>query len=66
MKKEKVPLSRIPLLAAAAGSYVTRTASRRTFEVKRRSMVTQDMLSNVGPAFEECFEDGAGKDGTKL
>jgi ATP-dependent NAD(P)H-hydrate dehydratase len=62
--KEKVPLTRIPLLAAAAGSYVTRTTSRKTFEAKRRSMVTDDMLSRIQEAFEECFEDGHA--GTKL
>lgn len=58
--KDRLPLTRIPLLASAAGSYVTRTTSRRTFEQMKRSMVTQDMLSEIGAAFEECFEGGHG------
>ena len=64
--------SRIPLLAAVAGSMVTRTASKRAFlkngrgkfawfcNIRRVSdrvlgVVTQDMLPEVGGAFEEVF-----------
>lgn len=52
---EKVSSSRIPLLAAVAGSMVTRTASRRAFLREGRGVVTQDMLSEIGGAFSEIF-----------
>ncbi|KAI0091534.1 Ribokinase-like protein [Irpex rosettiformis] len=50
-----VPSSRIPLLAAVAGSMVTRTASKRAFAKNGRGVVTQDMLPEVGGAFVEIF-----------
>lgn len=53
-----VPPSRIPLLAAVAGSMVTRTASRRAFGKQGRGVVTQDMLSEIGGAFAEIFGEG--------
>ncbi len=37
---------------------VTRTTSRLAFQKHRRSVVTQDMLSEIGKAFEDVFEDG--------
>jgi ATP-dependent NAD(P)H-hydrate dehydratase len=60
---KEVPTSRIPLLAAAAGSMVTRTASRIAFKREGRSVVTQDILGDVGSAFAEVFgEDMQGRD----
>ncbi|KAL8292513.1 hypothetical protein RQP46_001125 [Phenoliferia psychrophenolica] len=50
-----VPLAHIPLLAAYAGSTVTREASRMTFGRMRRAMQTSDMLHEVGPAYEKIF-----------
>ncbi|GBE89548.1 ATP-dependent (S)-NAD(P)H-hydrate dehydratase [Sparassis crispa] len=50
-----VPASRVPLLAAVAGSMVTRTASRRAFAKQGRGVVTQDMLGEIGGAFAELF-----------
>ncbi|CAL1714291.1 unnamed protein product [Somion occarium] len=50
-----VPVSRIPLLAATGGSMVTRTASRRAFAKQGRSVVTEDMLPEIGGAFAELF-----------
>jgi len=53
------PSTRIPLLAATAGSMVTRTASRIAFRRSGRGVVTQDMLPDIGGAFSECFGDTA-------
>ncbi|KAJ3515179.1 hypothetical protein NLJ89_g1927 [Agrocybe chaxingu] len=53
----KVPASRIPLLAAVGGSMVTRTSSRIAFSKHGRSVVTEDMLPEIGKAFTEVFED---------
>ena len=62
-----VPPSRIPLLAAVAGSMVTRTASRRAFGKQGRGVVTQDMLPEIGKAFATVFgEDAQGQDKGKL
>lgn len=36
---------------------VTRTASRLAFKKAGRSLVTQDMLSEIGYAFAETFGD---------
>lgn len=52
-----IPASRVPLLSAIAGSMVTRTASRRAFAKQGRSVVTEDMLSELGPSFEEVFDE---------
>lgn len=52
-----IPVTRIPLLAAIAGSMVTRTTSRIAFQKYGRSVVTQDMLSEIGKAFTNTFED---------
>ncbi|TFK64095.1 Ribokinase-like protein [Pluteus cervinus] len=59
-----VATSRMPLLAAIGGSMVTRTASRRAFAKEGRSVVTQDMIPEIGRAFGEVFGDdfqGQGK-----
>jgi ATP-dependent NAD(P)H-hydrate dehydratase len=59
-----IPVSRMPILAAIGASMVTRTTSRRAFEKEGRSVVTQDMLREIGGAFTEVFGDdtqGGGK-----
>jgi ATP-dependent NAD(P)H-hydrate dehydratase len=57
----------MPLLAAVAGSMVTRTASRRAFSKEGRAVVTEDMIPEVGRAFAEVFgEDVRGKEKGKL
>jgi len=43
---------------------VTRTTSRLAFQKYGRSVVTQDMLSEIGRAFTDVFEEG--KTGGKL
>ncbi|KAF9006096.1 H-hydrate dehydratase [Cyathus striatus] len=64
---DDIPRSKIPILAAAAGSMVTRTASRRAFFKEGRGVVTQDMLAEIGKAFQEIFgEEAQRKDETKL
>lgn len=50
-----IPVSRMPILAAIGASMVTRTTSRRAFEKEGRSVVTQDMLKEIGGAFAEIF-----------
>ncbi|KAK4055948.1 hypothetical protein OIO90_002941 [Microbotryomycetes sp. JL221] len=58
-KEEQSEFSDVPLtlLAAYAGSTLTRTASRITFGRLKRSMQTSDMLDDIGTAFEEVFSD---------
>jgi len=57
----KLAASRMPLLAAVAGSMVTRTASRLAFEKQGRGLVTQDMLGEIGKSFSEVFPNDKGK-----
>lgn len=52
-----LPASRIPLLAAVGGSMVTRTASRIAFAKNGRSLVTEDMLPEIGNAFAQVFDE---------
>ncbi|KAF8966351.1 H-hydrate dehydratase [Flammula alnicola] len=52
-----LPASRVPLLAAVGGSMVTRTASRLAFAKYGRSVVTEDMIPEIGKAFTEMFGD---------
>ena len=59
--RDELEPSRIPLLAAYAGSTVTREASRMTFNRMRRAMQTSDMLQEVGPAYEMIFGEGRGE-----
>lgn len=59
-----IPVSRMPILAAVGASMVTRTTSRLAFEEKGRSVVTQDMLKEIGGAFEKVF--GPSQQGGKL
>ncbi|KAI9451662.1 hypothetical protein BJY52DRAFT_1296469 [Lactarius psammicola] len=54
-----IPASRMPILAAIGASMVTRTTSRRAFEKEGRSVVTQDMLKEIGGAFAEIFGSGS-------
>lgn len=60
-EKTGIPASRIPFLGATAASIVTRTTSRRGFAKMGRSMVTADLIAEVGPAFEEVFGEEAAK-----
>ena len=52
---QSIPASRIPLLSAVGGSIVTRTASCHAFQKTGRSMVTQDILVELGQAFADIF-----------
>ncbi|KAF5362472.1 hypothetical protein D9756_002306 [Leucocoprinus leucothites] len=52
---KSIPASRVPLLGAVGGSMVTRTASRFAFKKAGRSMITQDMLPEIGYAFADVF-----------
>ena len=45
------------LVAAYAGSYLTREASRRAFRKHGRAMVCTDVIEEVGPAFSSVFPD---------
>ena len=59
-----IPVSRMPILAAIGASIITRTTSQRAFEKEGRSVVTQDMLKEIGGAFAEIFgseSQGGGK-----
>jgi len=51
----KLSTARIPILAAVGGSMVTRTTSRLAFSRQGRSVITADMISDIGAAFEELF-----------
>ena len=51
-----IPVSRMPTLAAVAGSMLTREVSRRGFAKEGRAVVTQDMLKEIGGAFVDVFE----------
>ena len=55
--KGRIPVSRLPLLAALGGSMVTRTASRQAFFKEGRSVVTQDMIPEIGKAFTTVFRE---------
>ncbi|KAM0787355.1 hypothetical protein ACM66B_003441 [Microbotryomycetes sp. NB124-2] len=50
--ERSIPLT---MLAAYAGSTLTRTASRITYARMKRAMQTSDMLDDVGSAFEQVF-----------
>jgi len=54
-RDQSIPVSRLPLLAAVGGSMVTRTSSRRAFQLEGRGLVTQDMLPQLGKSFSEVF-----------
>lgn len=50
----EIPEERLPLVAAFGASSVTRTTSHIGFERLGRSMLTQDLLSDIGTAYERC------------
>ncbi len=54
---KSLPSERIPILASVGGSMVTRTTSKIAFQRQGRSLVTQDMLGDIGQAFREVFGD---------
>lgn len=54
-----IPSERIPALAATGGSMVTRTVSKIAFSKKGRSVITADMIGEIGQAFKEVFGDEA-------
>ncbi|KAH8077874.1 Ribokinase-like protein [Cristinia sonorae] len=56
---KSIPSSRIPLLAATGGSILTRTASKRAFAKQGRSVVTEDMIPEIGSAFSAIFGQSA-------
>lgn len=60
-EKAGIPVSRLPFLSAVGASMVTRTTSRRAFERSGRSMITADLIGEVGLAFEEVFGVEASK-----
>ncbi|KAH7915268.1 Ribokinase-like protein [Hygrophoropsis aurantiaca] len=62
---QSIPASRLPILAAIGGSIVTRTSSRRAFQVEGRGLVTQDMIPQLGKAFAEVFGCDAQAGGQK-
>ena len=53
----KLPSELIPVLAATGGSMLTRTVSRIAFGQKGRSVMTADMLGEIGQGFKEVFGD---------
>lgn len=56
-----IPISIIPFLGATAGSLVTRNTSKRGFAKMGRSLITADLIGEVGGAFEEVFGEEAAK-----
>lgn len=59
--QEGIPVSRIPFLGAVGASIVTRTTSRRGFRKMGRSLITADLIGEIGGAFEEVFGEEANK-----
>ena len=55
----KLTSAQIPLLAATGGSLVTRTTSKLAFRKAGRSMITQDLVAEIGRAFLEVFGEEA-------
>ncbi|CUA75677.1 ATP-dependent (S)-NAD(P)H-hydrate dehydratase [Rhizoctonia solani] len=52
---EKIPEHRVPLLAAAGASILTRAASHLAFEKLGRGVITGDMIGEIGPAYAAKF-----------
>ena len=50
-----VPTERLPLLAAYGAAMIARAVSRRGFAQYGRSMLADDLLREVGPAYDEIF-----------
>lgn len=53
--KDKIPVEKHTLLAAYAGSVVTRHTSRETFKKLKRSMQANDMIAEIGNTYETLF-----------
>ncbi len=45
----------MPILAATAGSMLTRTTSKLAYYEHGRSLITADLLPKIGAAFVEVF-----------
>ena len=60
-EKAGISVSHLPFLAAIGGSLVTRTTSKRAFERNGRSMITADLIGEIGAAFEEIFGSEAAR-----
>ncbi|EJC99974.1 Ribokinase-like protein [Fomitiporia mediterranea MF3/22] len=56
-----IPVAHIPFLGATGASIVTRTISKRGFKKKGRSLITADLIDEIGDAFIEVFGEEAGK-----
>jgi len=50
-----LPSTRMPILAATAGSMLTRTTSKLAYYEHGRSLITADLLPKIGAAFVEVF-----------
>ncbi|KDQ61528.1 hypothetical protein JAAARDRAFT_30978 [Jaapia argillacea MUCL 33604] len=63
-----IPPSRMPVLAATAGSIITRTTSKLAFRKQGRALMTEDLVPEIGKAFVEVFGEEAwsGSEGGKL
>lgn len=58
-KPDTVDEKRLLLLAAYGASCLTRTCSREVFKVKKRALLADDLLDEVGPAYEKLFGEGS-------
>ncbi|KAF8757664.1 ATP-dependent (S)-NAD(P)H-hydrate dehydratase [Rhizoctonia solani] len=52
---EKIPEHRVPLLAAAGASILTRAVSHIAFEKLGRGVITGDMVGEIGSAYAAKF-----------
>ncbi|KAB5591629.1 ATP-dependent (S)-NAD(P)H-hydrate dehydratase [Ceratobasidium theobromae] len=52
---ERIPEGRVPLLAAAGASILTRAVSRLAFEKLGRGVITGDMIGEIGTAYAAKF-----------
>lgn len=61
----KLPVPSIPFLAAAGGAMLTRATSNIGFSKLGRAVVTENLIEEIGGAFEKVFgkgERGSGRD----
>ena len=56
---QDIPTENLPQLAAYGASTLTRTASHRGFTRLGRSMLADDLLCELGPAYEALFGKNA-------
>lgn len=64
-KSGKLSVSSIPFLAATGGAMLTRATSNIGFGKYGRALVTENLIAEIGGAFEKLFgrgERGSGKD----